>query len=82
MHVLHPTSFQQKDKSLIEIAKEHPNDFSIKRFLGAGKTYSLICRKVKFMVIKQMQKSLVEWYHNVPCHLGKTRTKFLANPFY
>ena len=46
--VLHPTSyktfmrFQQKDKSLIEIAKEKPKDYSIKQFHGADKVYSLI----------------------------------------
>ena len=40
--VLHPTSFktimrfQQKDKSLIEIVKEKPDDYSIKQCNGAG----------------------------------------------
>ena len=29
--------FEQKDKSLIEIAKEKPNDYFIKQFHGAGK---------------------------------------------
>ena len=61
--ILHPTSFktimrlQQQDNSLIEIAQNHSNDYSIKQFHGADKTYSLICRNPK-----QMQKSLVEWY--------------------
>ena len=38
--VLHPTCFktiirfQQKDKSLIEIANEKPKDYSIKQFYG------------------------------------------------
>ena len=47
--VLHPTSFkaimrfQQKDKSVIDIAKEKSNDYSIKQFHGVGKMYSLIC---------------------------------------
>ena len=56
--VLHPTSFktimrfQQKDKSLIEIAKEKPKDYSIKQFHGAGKTYSLICKNGKIMIQK------------------------------
>ena len=40
--VLHPTSFKtimrfhQKDKSLIEIAKEKLNNYSIKQFHGTG----------------------------------------------
>ena len=45
--------FQQKDKSLIEIAKEKPKDDSIKQ---AGKTYSLICKYGKIMIPKQIQK--------------------------
>ena len=27
------------------------------------------------MIPKQIQKTLVEWYHNVPCHPSETRTK-------
>ena len=44
--------FQQKDKSMIEIAKEKPIDYSIKLFYGAGKTYSLICRQEKIVIPK------------------------------
>ena len=44
--------FQQKDKSLIEIAKEKPKDYSIKQFHGAGKTYSLIHKHRKIMIPK------------------------------
>ena len=70
-NVLKPTGFQtfmglqQKDKSLIEIAKERPNYYSIKQFHGACKTYSLICRHGKIMIPKRIQKTLAEWYHNV-----------------
>ena len=46
--------FQQKDKSLIEITKEKPNDYPIKQFHGAGKTDSLICRHGKIMIPKQI----------------------------
>ena len=27
------------------------------------------------MIPKQIQNTLVEWYHNVLCHPGETRTK-------
>ena len=68
--------FQQKDKSLIEIAKEKPYHYSSKQFHGAGKKYSLICKKNgKIMIPKQIQKTLVECYHNVLCHTGETRHK-------
>ena len=45
---------QQKDKSLIEIAKEKPKDCSIKQFHGAGKKYSLIYKNRKIMIPKQI----------------------------
>ena len=79
--VLHPTSvktimrFQQKDTSLIEITKEKPNHYSIKCFHGAGTIYSLICRHKKIMILKEIQKTLVEWYHNMLCHTGETMTE-------
>ena len=50
--------FRQKDKSLIDIAKEKPKDYSIQQFHGAGKTYSLIYRHGKIVIPKQIQKSL------------------------
>ena len=50
--------FQQKDKSLIEITEEKPNNYFINFFHWAGKTYSLICRHVEFVVPKQIQKNI------------------------
>ena len=47
--------YQQKDKSLIEIAKEKPNNYSMKQFHGVGKTYSFICKNGKIMIPKQLQ---------------------------
>ena len=48
--VLHLTSYetimrlQHHDKSMIEIAKEKPNDYFIKLFHRTGEIYSLFCR--------------------------------------
>ena len=44
--------FQQKDKSLIEIAKEKNKDYSIKLFHKAGKLYFLIFRYGEIMIPK------------------------------
>ena len=52
--------FQQNDTSLIGIAEEKSNDYSIKLFHGLGKAYSLICKNRKIVIPKQIQKSLVE----------------------
>ena len=67
--------FQQKVKSLIEIVKEKPKDYSMKQFHGVGKTYSLICRQMKIVIPKQVKKSLVEWCRNMLCQQGETRAK-------
>ena len=71
-------SFQQKDKSLIDITKEKSYAYSIK-----CKAYYLIYRHEKIVTTKQIQKYIVEWNHNVLCHLGETRNKFtIAQHFY
>ena len=67
--------FQQKDKHLIETAKEKPKDYSIENFYGVDNMYSLICRHWKNVIPKQIQKTLIDWYHNIPCHPGETRTE-------
>ena len=51
--------FQQKDRSIIEIAREKPKDYSIKQLHGAGKTYSLNCKNGKIIIPKQIQKTFV-----------------------
>ena len=52
--------FQQKDKSLVEIAKVKPKDYSMNQLHGTGKKYSLICRNRKIVIPKQIQKYFVE----------------------
>ena len=46
--------FQQNDKPFIETAKLN-KDYSIKRFYGADKIYSLICRNHKDVIPKVLQ---------------------------
>ena len=52
--VLYLTTFQsimrflKKDKPIIEIATEKPNDYSIKQFYGASKTYLSRWSKLTF----------------------------------
>ena len=77
--------FQQKDKSLIEIAKEKPKDYFIKQFYGAGKTYSLTCRYRNIMIqkwIQNLNNPFVEWYYYILCHPGETRTKLSIDQYF
>ena len=74
--------YQQLDKPLIKIAKLD-NNYSIKHFHGADKKYSLICRKHKIVIPKQLEKRVGEWYHHTLCHLGETSTELtIAQHFY
>ena len=50
-------------------------DYLVKQFHGADKKYSLICRKHKNVIPKLLEKQVVEWYHNVLCHPGESRTE-------
>ena len=73
--------FQQKDKSLIQIAKEKPKDCFVKLFYHASKFYFLIQNNDKNVIPKQNQKTLIEFY-NAPSYLGETRTDLLNGRYF
>ena len=75
-HPPHKTIFrhQQLDKELRNLARKH-GGYTIKPFHGAGKTRHLICINDKIVIPKTLQRRVVEWYHNHPCHPGTTRTE-------
>ena len=86
--ISHPTNYktimryQQKDQELIKIAQSN-KDYSVQHFHGADKKYSLICRNRKIVIPKQLEKQVVEWYHNALCHPGETRTELsISQHFY
>ena len=61
---------------------EKPNNYSIKYFHGAYKIYYLVCEYKKIVILKQIEKSLVEWYHDLLCHPGETRTKLSIGQYF
>ena len=66
---------QQQDKKLLKLFKNSKN-LKFKEFHGGGKSYKLICNKEnKIFLPKTLQNRTVEWYHNVLCHPGETRTE-------
>ena len=74
--------FNKNDKPLIETAILNL-DYSIQHFYKADKKYSLICEKQKIVVLKLLEKQVVEWYHNDLCRPGETRTELsIAQHFY
>ena len=65
---------QQKHKELIKIAQNN-KDYSIQNFHGADKKYSFLCKIRKIVIPKQLERQVVEWYHDTLCHSGETRTE-------
>ena len=57
----------------IDIIAQNNKDYSIQNFHGAYKKHSLICKNRKIVIPKQLEKQVVEWYHNVLYHSGGTR---------
>ena len=73
--------YQQKDKELIKIAQTN-KDYSIQNFHRADKKYSLICKNRKIVIPKQLEKQVMEWYHNVLCHRGETRIELNISQYF
>jgi transposase InsO family protein len=67
---------QRKDKDLMTNRANDSTTFRFKAFCGGGKHYDLIVTENdKIVVPKQLQKRVVTWYHETPCHPGETRTE-------
>jgi Integrase zinc binding domain len=49
--------------------------YQLKTFHGGEFEQTLICYMDKIVVPNDLQKQMVQWYHNTLCHLGMTRTE-------
>ena len=49
--------------------------YTLDIFRGDDKDHRLICRKNKISLPQALQKKTVEWYHEMLCHPGETRTE-------
>ena len=82
--ISHPINYetimqnQQKDKELIKIAQNN-KDYSIQKFHGANKKYSIICKNRKIVIPKQLAKQVVEWCHNALCHPAGTHIELIIS---
>jgi hypothetical protein len=65
---------QRADSALLT-ALQSKNDYTLTIFRGGGKTYELIVRDKKIVIPKNIQRRVVEWYHEYLCHPGETRTE-------
>jgi hypothetical protein len=69
-------SEQKADSDLIERAKTK-NNVILRTFYGGGKSRQLLCEPGTecILVPRSLQKRVVEWYHEILCHPGATRTE-------
>lgn len=73
---------QQADESLLRTARK-TSDYSIRAFRGGGKTRQLLCYNDRIVIPRSLQKRIVQWYHEVLCHPGETRTELtISQHFY
>ena len=65
---------QSKDKRL-QTKLLTLDSYSEYTFRGGDKSHQLICRHGKIAVPTKLQSRLVNWYHEMLCHPGETRTE-------
>ena len=65
---------QKTDAKLNQNLVSH-KDYTLDIFRGGDKDHRLICRNNKICLPKALQKKTVDWYHDMLCHLGETRTE-------
>ena len=65
---------QETDAKLNQKLVSH-KDYTLDIFRGGDKYHRLICRKNKICLPTALQKKTVEWYHEMLCHPGETRTE-------
>jgi hypothetical protein len=65
---------QKKDRALLRKLLSH-NDYREIPFRGGDKSHDLICKNEKIVVPEKLQRRPVNWYHEMLCHPGVTRTE-------
>ena len=64
---------QETDAKLQQKLVSH-KDYTLDTFRGGDKDHRLIFRNNKICLPQALQKKTVEWYHEMLCHPGETRT--------
>ena len=62
---------QASDDYLQQQLQQQPKAYSVKSLRGGD----MFCYNNKIYVPQALRKHIVEWYHTVLCHVGKTRTE-------
>ena len=65
---------QKTDAKLQQNLFSH-KDYILDTFHGGDKDHCLICQNNKICLPTTLEKKTVDWYHEMICHPGKTRTE-------
>ena len=65
---------QETDAKLQQKLVSH-KEYTLDTFRGGDKDHRLICWKNKIFLPTALQKKTVDWYHDMLCHPGETRTE-------
>jgi transposase InsO family protein len=66
---------QGRDATIKRLMKKSPNRYVTQERKFSGQTYTLVTRENKIVLPTSMQKKAVDWYHEILCHPGETRTE-------
>ncbi len=66
---------QGKDATIKRLMKKSPNRYVTQERKFSGQTYTLVTRENKIVLPTSLQKKAVDWYHEILCHPGETRTE-------
>jgi transposase InsO family protein len=65
---------QQANRALLEKLRSNKN-YTEETFRGGDKDHKLICRNGKIVLPPPLQQKTLDWYHEILCHPGATRTE-------
>ena len=71
----HYISKAQKTDAKLQQKLVPQKDYTLDTFCGGDKDHRLICRNNKICLPAALQKKTVDWYHEMLCHPGDTRTE-------
>jgi Integrase zinc binding domain len=77
-------SEQKEDATIKRLMRKSPMRYVIQDRKFSGSTYQLVLtREAKIVLPTSMQQKAVEWYHQILCHPGETRTELtIGQHFY
>ena len=72
---------KKTDAKLQQKPVSHKN-YNLDTFRGGDQNHRLICQNNKICLPTSLQKKTVDWYHEMLCHPGETRTEHTLRQYF